>query len=56
MASVAPGYEVNLFTAMFAPAGTPAAIVRRLNREINEIAKSKELRERMASDGACRLR
>lgn len=55
MASVAPGYEVNLFTAMFAPAGTPAPIVRRLNREINEIAQSKELRERMASDGAMPL-
>jgi tripartite-type tricarboxylate transporter receptor subunit TctC len=29
-----PGYEVNSWTAMFAPAGTPAAVVRSLNTEL----------------------
>ena len=52
MASVVPGYEVNLWTAVYVPAGTPAALVQRLNREINEIGKSKELRELMLADGA----
>ena len=29
-----PGYEVNSWTALFAPAGTPAAIVRSINAEV----------------------
>lgn len=52
MASVVPGYEATLWTAMYAPAGTPTALLQRLNREINEIGQSKTLRDRMASDGA----
>lgn len=55
VASIVPGYEVNLWTAVFAPAGTPAALVQRLNHEINEIAKSKQIRELMQSDGALPL-
>lgn len=55
VASVVPGYEVNLWTAVFAPAGTSAALVQRLNHEINEIAKSKQIRELMQSDGALPL-
>lgn len=51
MASVVPGYVVDLWLAIFAPSGTPAPVVQRLNREINEIARSKELLEMMASDG-----
>lgn len=52
MASAVPGYEVTLWTAVFVPAGTPAAVIQRLNRELNEIAKSKELRDHMLTDGA----
>lgn len=52
MASAAPGFSVLLWTAVFAPAGTPPAIVQRLNREINEISKSKEVLEIMNADGA----
>lgn len=52
MASVVPGYEATLWTALYAPAGTPPALLQRLNREVNEIGKSKALRDRMASDGA----
>ena len=32
--------------------GTPAPIVQRLNRELNEIAISKEMRDLMLADGA----
>jgi tripartite-type tricarboxylate transporter receptor subunit TctC len=31
-----PGYEVNSWSALFAPAGTPAAIVRTINAEIGK--------------------
>ena len=55
MASVVPGFAVDLWTAVFVPVGTPPGIVERLNREINEVAKSKEMREVMASDGAIPL-
>ena len=36
---------------MFAPAGTPAPIVERLNREINAIAASPEMRVVLEPDG-----
>jgi tripartite-type tricarboxylate transporter receptor subunit TctC len=55
MATVAPGYSVDLWTALFAPAGTPSALIQRLNHEVNEIAKSKDLVELMESDGATPL-
>ncbi len=55
MATAAPGYSIELWTAVFAPAGMPPALVQRLNRELNEIAKSKELTELMSSDGGIPL-
>jgi len=55
VASVVPGYDVSLFTTLYAPAGTPAALVLRLNQAVNEIAKSKEMTELMLSDGALPL-
>lgn len=53
--TVAPGFTVSLWTGVFVPAGTPPAIVQRLNREINDIAKSRELAELLQSDGATPL-
>jgi tripartite-type tricarboxylate transporter receptor subunit TctC len=55
VASVVPGYDVSLFTTLYAPAGTPVALVQRLNHAVNEIAKSKEMTELMLSDGALPL-
>ncbi len=52
MASAAPGFGVDLWVMLFAPAGTPSSVVQLLNREINSIAKSKELREVMDVEGA----
>jgi tripartite-type tricarboxylate transporter receptor subunit TctC len=51
MASVVPGYTAELWLALFAPAGTPAPVVLRLNREINDIARTRELRDMMDADG-----
>lgn len=47
-----PGYEVEIWWGMFAPAGTPAPIVARLNAEINGIINTPEMRERFAVEGA----
>ena len=51
MASVAPGFSAEIWVAVFAPAGTPAALVQRLNREINEAARSPEVRNLLEADG-----
>jgi len=44
-------YEVNGWYGVVAAAGTPAAIVERLNQEINRILKMPDVRERMTVEG-----
>ncbi len=51
MASVAPGVDLGSWRAIFVAAGTPAPLAARLNRELNDIAATKEVRELMAIDG-----
>jgi len=47
-----PGYEAELWFGVIAPAGTPDAIVDRLNREITRFIKSDIMQKRLASQGA----
>ena len=51
IAETIPGFEVDPWYAMFAPAGTPRAIVDRLNTELVKVMNSAEIRERMAALG-----
>ncbi|HXX85389.1 MAG TPA: tripartite tricarboxylate transporter substrate-binding protein [Casimicrobiaceae bacterium] len=51
MASAVPGFEVVQWQAVWAPAGTPPAIVDRLNRELNEIVKTPEFAALVHEDG-----
>jgi len=51
LASVAPGFNVDIWVGVFAPAGTPATIVERLNREVSAIAASPELAAVLEPDG-----
>jgi tripartite-type tricarboxylate transporter receptor subunit TctC len=51
IASAVPGYAVDLWVGVLAPAGTPAPLVERLNRELNDIAKSPELAPIFEPDG-----
>ena len=46
------GFESNTYFGVFAPAGTPAAIVTRLNGEINKAIGAQDFRERLAALGA----
>jgi tripartite-type tricarboxylate transporter receptor subunit TctC len=49
------GYDVSSWQAVFAPAGTPKAIVDRLNAEIRKVLASPDIREKLlavASDPA----
>ena len=47
-----PGYSMNTWYGAVMPAGTPAAIVAKLNAEINRILKMPDIRERLAALGA----
>ncbi|MDB5901530.1 MAG: bordetella uptake protein [Betaproteobacteria bacterium] len=47
-----PGYSMALWVAVFAPASTPAAIVARLNRDMNRALSTPQVREQMAQQGA----
>ena len=46
-----PHVEVNAWYGVFAPAGTPAAIVTRINQEINEVLKMPDVREKFMGVG-----
>jgi len=47
-----PGFEVNNWIALFAPAGTPREIVARLNAEVLKIMQSSDVQQRLPADGA----
>jgi tripartite-type tricarboxylate transporter receptor subunit TctC len=47
-----PGYDSSSWNAIFVPAGTPRAIVERLNKEFDAILRSKETVDYFASQGA----
>lgn len=46
-----PGYELTGWLAVFAPAGTPDAVVAKLNGEINRILALPEIQGRLAQQG-----
>jgi len=46
-----PDLEVETWYAMFAPAGTPNAIVARVNREMNELLKEADVKDVIAKQG-----
>lgn len=46
------GYDVLSWTGIFAPKGTPPAIVSKLNEALNEALKDTEVRARLADQGA----
>ena len=47
-----PGYEVSPWFAVFAPAGTPADVVARLNKVLNESMKQPDTLKKLESVGA----
>lgn len=52
MATVVPGYEFELWWGILGPAGMPADIVNLLNREINKILGSPEIKATLLREGA----
>jgi tripartite-type tricarboxylate transporter receptor subunit TctC len=47
-----PGYEVNTYFGLYAPANTPRDIVQRLQKEVAAAVQSADVKERFASQGA----
>ena len=47
-----PGFAVSQWYALLAPAGTPRAIVDRLNREVNRALADPEVARRIAAEGS----
>jgi tripartite-type tricarboxylate transporter receptor subunit TctC len=47
-----PGYEAALRYGLLAPAGTPRAIIERLNKELRMALAAEDVRTRLAADGA----
>ncbi len=46
-----PGYEVNLWYGLFAPANTPPAIVQAINTALNKVLADKAMQTRFAERG-----
>jgi len=47
-----PGFELNFWIGIFAPANTPAPVVARLNADTLKALKTPEVREQFAAQGA----
>jgi tripartite-type tricarboxylate transporter receptor subunit TctC len=47
-----PGFELSNSYGLFAPGGTPPAVLRALNEEVGQIMNSPEMKERLVADGA----
>ena len=47
-----PGFEINGWYGLLAPAGTPRDIVTKLHNEVTRILKIPDVRERMQTEGA----
>jgi len=47
-----PGYEMNPWVGVFAPAGTPKAIVDKLNAEINRALKQSDVLQNLANQAS----
>lgn len=47
-----PGYEGNNWWGLLAPAGTPAAVVRRLEAEISKVLAEPEMKKKFDAQGA----
>jgi tripartite-type tricarboxylate transporter receptor subunit TctC len=50
-----PGYEASTWNGLSAPAATPAAIIDKLNKAVNEALRAPQLKARLADLGAMEL-
>lgn len=46
-----PGFSYSLWGGLFAPAGTPQAVIDQINREVNTLLAAPDIRSRFEGDG-----
>lgn len=51
LSEILPGFDMVGWLAVVAPSGTPAAVIQRLNKEINTLLTSADVAQRMATMG-----
>jgi len=51
IADTVPGFSAELWYAMFAPAGTPAEAINRLNREVGAILAQQDIKAKLSDQG-----
>lgn len=51
IAETLPGYEADVWYALFAPAGTPADVIARINAAVRTAAETPAYKERLAHEG-----
>jgi tripartite-type tricarboxylate transporter receptor subunit TctC len=47
-----PGFDVNPWFGILAPAGTPAAVVKKINADVNRMLTQKDVIDRFTGQGA----
>jgi tripartite-type tricarboxylate transporter receptor subunit TctC len=47
-----PGYEATIWLGLMAPAGTPMAVLQKLNAEVNKVINAPDVKENWAKQGA----
>ena len=47
-----PGFELTTAYGLYAPAGTPRAVLARINKDVSATLQLPEMRARLAADGA----
>ncbi len=52
MGETMPGFDASIWHGVLVPRGTPVAIVRRLNQDLNDVLRQPEIAGRMAQQGA----
>ncbi|HET7364460.1 MAG TPA: tripartite tricarboxylate transporter substrate binding protein [Burkholderiales bacterium] len=52
VAETLPGFEVNNWIGLLAPAATPADLVRKWNGEVNKVMQGADLKQRLLVEGA----
>jgi tripartite-type tricarboxylate transporter receptor subunit TctC len=52
VAETLPGFDVNNWVGLLAPAGTPPEIVRKWNADVNKIMQGADIKQRLLTEGA----
>ena len=52
VAETLPGFDVNNWVGLLAPAGTPTDIVRKWNADVNRIMQGADIKQRLLTEGA----